>query len=357
MFQLPPLPRNLEASFRDLGSQKPEVRASAVADVARHAALDSSLAERAKVALRKALSDEAPPVRGAAAVALADLEDEGALPQLLLLVEDDHGYVRQMALTALGEIGDLRAKARVLRAISDERPDVRYQAIIAFARLETDPDEKALVLFRALADDDVAVVHIALRVIEEQLANGVAVDASRATALETLLASPSSNVRVAAAIVLGRASLRDPETRPLASTAKKVLVAAASGEPLGDRLEREDEQGAIELVGELGFTEVVPALERRVFGLSRFVRDTSAFHARIALARMGHLRARSAIREDLEARGDRRIAGVVSCGRAALHDERPRLLALATNAEEPLRTHVQEALAELDAAPRKDPPS
>ena len=37
MFSPSPLPRNLEASFRDLASEKPATRASAIRDVVRHA--------------------------------------------------------------------------------------------------------------------------------------------------------------------------------------------------------------------------------------------------------------------------------------------------------------------------------
>ena len=40
-------PRNLEASFRDLGSERADVRKSAVLDVVRHASEDKALRDRA----------------------------------------------------------------------------------------------------------------------------------------------------------------------------------------------------------------------------------------------------------------------------------------------------------------------
>src|SRR5580704_1710738 len=117
MFAPSPLPRTLEASFRDLGSTSYATRASAIRDLVRHAVDDEAARGRAIPLLERALaSDTASAVRAAAAVALADLRAGDALATLLVAVEDDDPQVRQMALTALGEIGDPRARPRLERA-------------------------------------------------------------------------------------------------------------------------------------------------------------------------------------------------------------------------------------------------
>src|ERR1700733_11351716 len=120
MFAPSPLPRTLEASFRDLGSTSYATRASAIRDVVRHALADAGTRGRAVPLLERALSsDTASSVRAAAAVALADLGAGEALATLLVAVEDEDPNVRQMALTALGEIGDARAAQRLDRALRD----------------------------------------------------------------------------------------------------------------------------------------------------------------------------------------------------------------------------------------------
>ena len=63
----PLLPRNLEASVRDLSSARAEVRASAIEDLVRHARGDASVRERAVSLLAKRLDDDDPRVRAAAA--------------------------------------------------------------------------------------------------------------------------------------------------------------------------------------------------------------------------------------------------------------------------------------------------
>src|SRR5205823_6660385 len=97
MLAPPPLPRTLDASLRDLTSARPETRASAIVDLARHAGGSDDVRRRALPLLEKALRDDASAAaRSAAAVALADLHAEEALPALLLAIEDADVHVRQM---------------------------------------------------------------------------------------------------------------------------------------------------------------------------------------------------------------------------------------------------------------------
>ena len=341
MFQPPPLPRNVEASFRDLSSKTAATRASAARDVVRHALADASLRDRAVPALVAALDDDAPLVRSASAVGLGELEAHEALPKLLVRVEDDDPHVRQMALAALGEIGDERALPRLVRALADTRPEVRYQAVIAVSRMAKASDA-AEALARAASDADESVRYIAFRVGEERLVEEKAHGASDVFAplVEKARAAVEASaargqVFAAAAILLARVG--DAAARP---SILAIVEGAAS-------CEKEDEQEAVELAGELGLSAAVPALERRAYGVKRLVADTCIFHAKIALARLGHERASAEIRRDLLGRRhERRAAAVVAAGRARLRDLAPQIRAFSASDVDP--TLRAEALALLD---------
>jgi HEAT repeat protein len=344
----PPLPRNVEASLRDLSSARPEVRASSIEDLVRHARTDDAVRERALPLLVQRLKDDHARVRGVAAVALADLHATEAVTSLLVTVEDDDAYVRQMAINALGEIGDARALPRLRRALTDTRPEVRYQTVIAFARIADlaegafDATEVDDALFAAASDTDDAVAHIALRVAEERLDKGRAPDGrllARARALvDARGTQPSSHVALVAAILLAKAG--DERGHDL-------VLRVVRGERIrGQAPDKEDERAAVELVGELGIKEAIPHLERRTWGAFRFLRDTCQFHARIALARMGHARARSEILAELRSSKREVLAGaVVSAGRARIAEAREVIASLTSAAIDPELT--QEALARL----------
>lgn len=339
MLAPPSLPRTLEACFRDLGSKKPEIRAHAAEELGRHLSGGETAAqERGVEALVKALGDTHPAVRARAATALSDARATSALPSLLVAVEDDDGLVRQMALSALGELGDARASSKLRRALGDARPEVRYQALIAFERVAS--DEATGPLTEALDDDDAAVRHIALRVSEERLEQGKKLDETSSRALADgsarLLDDQSSDVAVAAAILLTK--LGDKR-------GKAKLLAVAQGSLRG-KLGIEEEQGAIEACGEAKLTQAIPALERRAFGITRFFRDNSVMHAKVALAAMGHERARAELLADLEASKPHvRDRAIVAVGRARLEAARVSLEKLARN--EATRELAQEALARL----------
>jgi hypothetical protein len=346
-----PLPRSLEASFRDLGSDKASTRASAIRDVVRYARLGDSARSRAIPLLENLLKgDDAPGVRAEAALALADLAAREALPALLFSVEDDDPSVRQMALTALGEIGDVRAAQRLSRALRDERPEVRYQAIIAFARVSRDaPATVAAALSHALDDSDEAIRYIAMRVAEEQQGDGCPLRDDRLEArAEELVKASNAAVAVAAGLYLARLG------RPRGLEVILDVVAERIDTP-----EREDEEACVELTGELGLTAAVPHLERRAWGARRVLRKvlswgagdrtSCAWHARIALARMQHPRARAEILADLDSRLRKtREAAVVAVGRARMNDARARLERLRGTVDAAL---VSEALVRLSVDP------
>jgi hypothetical protein len=111
----------------------------------------------------------------------------------------------------------------------------------------------------------------------------------------------------------------------------------------------EDEQAAVELAGVLELRAAEPHLERRAWGLGRIWRGeaASAWHARVALARLGNPRARGEILRDLGSwRRETRDAAVIAAGRARLVEARPAILALAADGADP--RFVAEALSLLE---------
>ena len=342
MLSPPLLPRNLEASLRDLDSKKPEMRAAAIEDLVRHARSDAAVREKAIPLITKRLEDEQGLVRSAAAVALGDLDATEAVTSLLVAVDDDAPHVRQMAINALGEIGDKRALPRLRRALKDPRPEVRYQTIIALPRI-ADESEADDALFEAMSDADVAVVHIALRVAEERLDNGRAAEHRLLTKARALVNDSRDNPQVAlvAAILLAKAG---------DERGHELVRRAARGDKIGGRApEKEDERAAVELAGELGFEDLIPALEKRTWGAFRFVRDTCPFHARIALARMGHEKAIKEILGELDSPRREVLEGaVVSAGRSRAFAAKAKLESLRDKAKNDLDPELlREALAKL----------
>ncbi|MEO8874085.1 MAG: HEAT repeat domain-containing protein [Polyangiaceae bacterium] len=331
---VPLLPRTLEASLRDLTSKKLETRASAASDLARAVTGDTANRPRAIIALEKALEDEAPAVRAAAAVALADLKAAEALPKLLVTIEDVDATVRQMAIVALGEIRDARALPRLQRALEDSRAEVRFQAVIAYARI-AEPADAATAIVKATHDSDENVRYIALRSAEDRIAS-VTIAEKVADRAEDLLADPSSHVAIAAAIVLAKAGR---------SGGKKLISSVVLGTV---KVQKEDEREAVEISGELGLSELQKELERRAWGIGGKVRDTCAFHAKIALARMGSTRAIAEITGDLRSpKREMRDGAVVSAGRAKLKNLRPQIEAFGDKDVDPDLRRV--ALEEIDS--------
>lgn len=347
MFSPTPLPRNLEASFRDLTSERAPTRISAIRDVVRHALRNDPARARAIPIFERMLRhDGSAAVRAQAAVGLADVSAGTAT--LLVAVEDEDPHVRQMALMALGEVGDRRAIGRLERALRDERPEVRYQAVIAFARVaKDDPDAVALALAHALDDRDDAIRYIAMRMVEQEAMEGRPLRQPRLMSrAEQLIDAPNEAVAVVAALFLAR--LGYPAGR-------EVVVSVVEGRRRTPELE--DDFACVDLVGELQIREATAALERRAWARPRRLRAllawggdrqaSSAWHARIALARMGHARAKAEILSDLRSRRrETREAAVVAAGRARMIEARPTLEELGGIVDAGL---LREALVHLSA--------
>lgn len=336
MFGPAPHRRTLAAALRDLEHPKPKIRLDALRDLLHYG---EESREEVVQALARALGDADHQLRGAAALALADVEGKEALPSLLVAIEDEHLYVRQMALTALGEIGDSRATERLRRALHDERPEVRFQALIAFARVAEGEAE----LLEASHDEDENIRYIALRVAEEQAETRrergephALSEALLARAIE-MLEDGTPKIRVVAAVLLAReGNLRGVS----------VLLDVIDGRMQTN--EAEDEAAAVELAGELELRDALPALERRAFGLKRFTKETFAWQARIALARLGHERAKANILRELRAFSrDKRTMAVVAAAHAHLEEARPALLRMQDQPKLADPTVVADALEKL----------
>jgi HEAT repeat protein len=342
MFRAPSLPRSLEAALRDLGAEKPSVRAASAHDLASH--VDEARA-RVLPALERALADASPLVRKAAATALADANAVDSVPALLAAIRDDDMEVRAAVIASLGELGDTAAVDAVRVALGDARPEVRFQAVIAFPRVARTKKEAIEALLQATHDDDGFVCQIALRMAEEVAGDDRnALDERVFVRARALLLHGPPKVRVAAAVFLARASKERADR-----AVREVLVAVALEElRSGDG---EDEAAAIELCGDLGLAAARPGLERRAFSRLVLRRDRLAWHARVALARMGHERASREILSELASWDrDRRTLAVAAAGRARLEAARPLITAMRGDAARADPSAVDEALASFAEA-------
>jgi len=340
MFSPSPLPRTLEAALRDLRASKASVRAEAVRDLVRHA---EDARPRVIQALEEALRDGEAAVRAAAATALADIEGQEAIEALLAAASDDDTTACQMIIAALGELGDARATERLRRALTDQRPEVRFQAVIAFPRVSPSPDEAVEALVKAAYDDDDFVCHIALRMAEELAAkddeDDGEVDARILARAKALLAHGAPLVKVASAILLA----------PSGDHAAREALVAVARRDLSTR-DGEDEATAIELCGELGLEAATSGLEERAFG-GMLRRDRFAWHARVALARMGHARACREIVSELRSwNRDRRTLAVAAAGRARIDAARDIITAMSGDPSRADPDVVGDALSMLAAA-------
>ena len=194
-------------------------------------------------------------------------------------------------------------------------------------------------------DDDGFVCQIALRMTEEVAGDDRnALDERVYTRARALLLHGPPKVRVAAAVFLARASKERADR-----AVREVLVAVALEElRSGDG---EDEAAAIELCGDLGLAAARPGLERRAFSRLVLRRDRLAWHARVALARMGHERASREILSELGSWDrDRRTLAVAAAGRARLEAARPLISAMRGDAARADPGAVDEALASFAEA-------
>ncbi|HVY26558.1 MAG TPA: HEAT repeat domain-containing protein [Polyangiaceae bacterium] len=338
MLGFTPLPRTLEAALRDAQHARPDVRLASLVDLKRHARSGSDSAQGALVTRLKA--DPEPQVRAAAALALADIDARAELEVLVAASQDEDPGVRQMVLIGVGELaGADHAEARAVatRGLVDRAAAVRYQAVVALARLQGEASLESLLVGSRDADPEVR--HVAFRVAEEVfgLRGREGAPLPLVQRARGALRDDNRGVQVAAAILL--ATLGED------SGCERLV------EVVNDRrrfLHAEDEIIAVELCGQLKLEQATPGLERRAFGLWGG-RATVGWHARVALAELGHDKAKRAILRGLSAWSrDARTLAVAAAGRAKLQEARPILQHMlgAPGRAEP--DAVSDALAAID---------
>jgi HEAT repeat protein len=266
------------------------------------------------------LHDDSADVRADAALALADGEARGMLDALIEASRDAHERVRQMAVLALGELSPRghREACRVIEAaLDDDSGALRFQALIALRKLDVHDAEARLT--RAVVDADARVRYIALRLIDEFLAESsrdfTDVPEPVRKACAQALEDAEVDVRIAAAFLFAK----EGDAR-----AAQVLI---EGLTRGVRLPApEDEQELIELAGELGLRAAEPGLIRHAWGRLGLVPGRFAWQAKVALARIGNARAQNEILKGLSSwNRDTRTLSVVAVGRAGLSQARARL--------------------------------
>ena len=318
-------PGTLEAIVRDLSSRDFRVRVEAAEHATTVVGEDEGETRTVIVsALMKTLTDEHEAVRSAAAIALADLGANEALPALLIAADDDSALVRQMAITALGELGDARAHERIRRALGDARPEVRFQAMVAFPRIARatgrDDDDIWNALAIGIEDEDPFVRSHAAEACAE-LADGAALPPNVGDRLARRSRDDDETIdtRVASAIALGESG--DARAAP-------TLLAVARGD-LKEKNPRRV-QAVFELLGELGIEEARPIAIDAVFSFkSRFSDPSRRSAALVALIRLGERRAVDHVLSELEARAwERKVSAIGVVVRTSLTEARGKLEAL-----------------------------
>ena len=338
MLGFTPLPRTLEAALRDAEHARPDVRLASLHDLKRHARDGSHDAVRALVTRLK--SDPEPQVRANAALSLADIDARAELDTLVAATADQEPTVRQMALLGVGELAEpehTEARAAATRGLVDRLPAVRYQAVVAVARLLGDGSLEALLVGSRDADPEVR--HVAFRVAEEVFGGRAPeqVPLPLVQRARGALRDDDQGVQVAAAILLS------------------VLHDSAGSERLVEALKSrrrivhvEDEIIVVELAGQLKLARATPGLERRAFGMFGG-RTPVSWHARVALAELGHARAKSAILRGLSAWSrDARTLAVAAAGRARLQEARGLLERMLGAPERAEPDAVTDALASIN---------
>ncbi len=96
--------------------------------------------------LRRALQDDVPEVREAAATALGEVADSGSVEILIehATNDDEDKLVREAAVAALGAIGDDRAVPALLALIESGPPQLRRRSVPALSVFDGDRVETAL---------------------------------------------------------------------------------------------------------------------------------------------------------------------------------------------------------------------
>jgi HEAT repeat protein len=294
---IPPLAPKFEAALRDVRAQQPRFRGAAAARLGEP---PSDRRDEAVQGLLVLARDDIGSVREAAYEALGVLAAIEALDTLLDSFGDQHMGARQAAVLAVGRVAPEEGADAIAALLEDPRPEMRFSAIWTLSYLGPGHTDR---IAAGVGDQDEEVRLLAVQCLGELGAT------NNADAIAGLLEDPSDTVRFSAATSLAalgdtrgaatlRASLGWPERAFPAAIAlgdledrdslgaltqlarhrwrSPILRAAAAralvrlGDPAGiDVIRRivrswriEARQYAVQLVGELGLTSLVPDLAR-----------------------------------------------------------------------------------------------
>jgi len=294
---IPPLAPTFEAALRDVRAQQPRFRGAAAARLGEPPPERRDEAVQGLLALAK---DDAGAVREAAYESLGALGAIEGLGTLLDAFEDAHMGARQTAVLAVGRVSPEEGADAIVALLDDARPEMRFSAIWTLSYLGAGNSDR---IAAGLRDQDEEVRLLAVQCLGELGAT------ESADAIADLLEDPSDPVRFAAAT--GLAALGDRRGAPMLRAAlarpdrafpaaiglgdledrdslgalmrlanhrwrSPILRAAAAralvrlGDPAGVEVIRkivrswriEARQYAVQLVGELELTSLVPDLAR-----------------------------------------------------------------------------------------------
>lgn len=293
---IPALAPNFEAALRDVEADQPRFRGAAAA---RLAAPPPERRDEAVQGLLRLARDEVGAVREAAYESLGELAAAESFGVLLQAFDDTHIGARQTAVLAAGRVAPERGVEAIAGLLDDPRPEMRFSAIWTLSHLGAEHSAR---IERALGDDDAEIRILAMQCLAElgasdctdaiarSLDDSDAIRFAAATALATLGDSRGAPILRAALnqpdrafrAAIGLGDLADRESQDALTRLAKhrwrspILRAAAAralvrlGDPGGSaviqKLVRswriEARQYAVELVGELGLTSLVPDLAR-----------------------------------------------------------------------------------------------
>lgn len=294
---IPPLAPTFEAALRDVRAQQARFRGAAAAR------LEEPPPERRDEAVQGLLllaKDEVGAVREAAYESLGMLAAAEGLSILLAGFEDEHAGARQAAVLAAGRVAPEDGADAIAALLADSRPEMRFSAIWTLSHLGAPHCDR---IVEGLGDEDHEVRLLSVQCL------GELGDHRNADAIADLLGDPSEAIGFAAAVALAalgdrrgatvlREALARPErafpasiglgdledrdsrdelTRLAGHRWRSPIVRAAAaralvrlGDPRGADVIRkiirswriEARQYAVQLVGELGLTALLPDVAR-----------------------------------------------------------------------------------------------
>ena len=294
---IPPLAPTFEAALRDVRAQQPRFRGAAAARLGEPPPERRDEAVQGLLTLAK---DDVGAVREAAYESLGALAAMEGLGTLLDGFDDQHMGARQAAVLAAGRVAPEEGVDAIAALLDDSRPEMRFSAIWTLSYLGAGHADR---IAGGLSDEDEEVRLLAVQCLGDLGATG------DVDAVAGLLEDPSDAVRFAAATALAalgdtraaptlRAALSRPDRAFPAAIGlgdlgdrdslgaltrlanhrwrSPILRAAAAralirlGDPAGIEVIRkivrswriEARQYAVQLVGDLGLTSLVPDLAR-----------------------------------------------------------------------------------------------